>query len=173
MSTCLSQVSYSHIGTTINGWKSAFVLFSLNDKWTGANGQWYKPRELSGLVMETEKYQSKFLGAHGLVGNLDPQAGQICYKDGAATGRTTGTIGQTEALMFLKGTVDIAFPEQRRLMLTNPNSLRSIRTAGFRCHRANWAFDRQKIQRLYIEKSLPSYILKKTIQKTFQKTFQK
>ncbi|KAJ5962655.1 hypothetical protein N7501_007596 [Penicillium viridicatum] len=104
------QVEYGHIGTTINGWKSDFALFSLNDKWTGANGQWYKPRELTDLVMQTEKHQSKFLGTHGLVGNLDPQAGQICYKDGAATGRTTGTIGQTEALVYLKGTAGIAPP---------------------------------------------------------------
>ncbi|KAJ5415077.1 hypothetical protein N7465_003772 [Penicillium sp. CMV-2018d] len=94
----------------MNGWKSALVLFSLNDKWTGANGQWYKPRELADLVMETENNQSKFLGAHGLVGNLDPQAGQICYKDSTATGRTTGMIGQTEALVYLKGTADIASP---------------------------------------------------------------
>ncbi|KAJ5181127.1 hypothetical protein N7491_000681 [Penicillium cf. griseofulvum] len=104
------HVVYGHIGTTMKGWKSDFALFYVNDKWTGANGQWYKPRELTDLVMVTEKYQSEFLGVHGLVGNLDPQAGQICYKDGAATGRTTGTIGQAEALVFLKGTADIAPP---------------------------------------------------------------
>ncbi|KAJ9485959.1 hypothetical protein VN97_g7376 [Penicillium thymicola] len=93
--------------------------------------------------METEKDQSKFLGAcwkernvtsiclllraHGLLGNLDPHAGQICYKDGAATGRTAGTIGQTEALVSLKRKRQtLLLQEQRRLMLTNPNSLRSI-----------------------------------------------
>jgi hypothetical protein len=118
-------VKYGHIGTTKSGWRSDFALVHLDKESIGENGLWYDRDELTDLFISIEKDQSQFLGARGIVGNEDPQAGEICYKDGAATGCTAGIIGSSKALVFLRRTVDM-LKKEPLLPLIKPNSSHSI-----------------------------------------------
>ncbi|KAH8690502.1 hypothetical protein BGW36DRAFT_364078 [Talaromyces proteolyticus] len=99
-------VKYGHDGITQEVWRSDFALIHLDDHWLGENGQWYDRDELSGLHTRTE--QSYFPGTRGIVGSIDPQTGDIVYKDGAATCCTAGRIGLSEAVSFERGTANIA-----------------------------------------------------------------
>jgi hypothetical protein len=49
---------------------------------------------------------ASFTGSNGVVSSSNPLSGYVCYKDGATTGATAGMVGQTEGVMFLKGTAN-------------------------------------------------------------------
>ncbi|KAJ9313595.1 hypothetical protein DTO271D3_6099 [Paecilomyces variotii] len=104
------NVEYGSIGANQQGWRCDFALVRLDEHLLGRNGEWYNHEEMTDLYIRTEKC-SNFSGSHGIVGSIDPQAGEISYKDGAATGCTAGKIGLSEALMFVRGTSDIATQE--------------------------------------------------------------
>ncbi|CRG85502.1 hypothetical protein PISL3812_02556 [Talaromyces islandicus] len=115
---------YGHIGETQEGWRSDFALIHLDDHWLRENGQWYND-DLSLLYnVTTEKIDLP--GERGIVGSVDPQAGDIVYKDGASTAGTTGKIGLSEVVLFEPGTANIAKDEtapdivRARLLLVGP-----------------------------------------------------
>jgi hypothetical protein len=50
------------------------------------------------------KSKFEFTGLNGFVDSFDAAAGDVCYKDGAATNYTARKSGLAEATVFIKGT---------------------------------------------------------------------
>jgi hypothetical protein len=97
---------FGHIGATQEGWRSDFALIRLDDHWVGENGQWYND-DLRVVYRDTEN--SHFPGERGIVGSIEPQAGDIVYMEGASTGCAPAMIGSCEVVLFEKrGTANMA-----------------------------------------------------------------
>jgi hypothetical protein len=99
------EVQYGHIGTNGNGWRSDWALVCLENEWKGVNGSWMY-NEMT--EFHTAKSGTLFTGLNGIIDCIDPLAGDICYKDGASTGCTAGSVGPTDTLVFKKGSADVA-----------------------------------------------------------------
>jgi hypothetical protein len=101
------KAQYGHIGVTKNGWRSDWALVCLENEWKGVNGSWMDNKEMRQKYMLTSSAPDMaFTGSSGIIACVDATAGSICYNDGASTGCTAGRIGETEALMFKKGTAE-------------------------------------------------------------------
>jgi hypothetical protein len=114
------EVRYGHIGTNGYGWRSDWALVCLENEWKGVNGSWMND-EMNNLYIATSSANpdDTFTGSSGVITCVDVMAGTICYKDGASTGCTSGRVGQTEALMFKKGTAEaITEEEMQELNIT-------------------------------------------------------
>lgn len=104
----------NHIGARENGWRSDWALIRLDPEWHGVNGSWHDSEEMveAFYLAKGEIAKASFSGEEGILNCRDPMGGEPCCKDGAATGSTSGTIGQTDALLFRKHTADMADPEK-------------------------------------------------------------
>jgi hypothetical protein len=100
------EVFGRHIGTNSEGWRSDWALCRLAQEWQGENGTWFLPGEMAELSHATGGVPVSFTGSNGIVSSSDPLSGYVCYKDGATTGATSGIVGQTEGVMFIKGTAN-------------------------------------------------------------------
>jgi hypothetical protein len=96
-------VQYSHLGVTSAGWRSDWALVNLESNWKGQNGDWYDQMSLRDHCIVHYPYED-FAGPHGLGGRDNPQQGETCFKDGARTGITFGTVGEVEVHQWLRGT---------------------------------------------------------------------
>jgi hypothetical protein len=105
------NVQYGHIGTNSNGWRSDWALIRLDEKWRGINGEWMY-NEMVDLYSETaaEKF-TPF--SKGIVDCSDPEAGQLCYKDGAYSGCTVGIVAPSRVMVFKKGTAEATTEEEK------------------------------------------------------------
>lgn len=79
------HVVYGGIGVNLNGWRTDSALISLRDEWRGSNRVWFDQEEILGLYNSVEVLsQSTFSSSKGITANADPDAGMLCYKDGAS-----------------------------------------------------------------------------------------
>ncbi|KAJ5893490.1 hypothetical protein N7495_005181 [Penicillium taxi] len=92
----------------VEGWDSDYTLLKLDDSVSGVNGSWYSSARLLDCVAEAERPHPEFFGVNGVIGCAYLKGGEVCYKDGAATGISSGKIGNFEYIEYLKGTRDSA-----------------------------------------------------------------
>jgi hypothetical protein len=125
-------LAWHHIGSTENGWRSDWALARLDTEWRGVNGSWHQDSDLAVEyhVARGRTVAESFSGSAGVLNCRDPTAGELCCKDGATTGSTSGRIGETQARLFRKGTADSADPKKDRgnidvckLLLMNPKEI--------------------------------------------------
>jgi hypothetical protein len=103
-------VQYGHIGTNSNGWRSDWALIRLDERWRGINGEWMYNEMVDFYARTTRKL---ILFSKGIVDCSDPEAGQICYKDGAYSGCTVGIVAPSRVMLFKKGTAEAATEEEK------------------------------------------------------------
>ena len=96
-------VSLQRIGVNENGWRDDSAIIKLDADWLGRNGLFHTDSSMVELCLIKRDVSPSFTGSNGIVDCLDPSAGLLCYKDGAATGTTAGIIGETEAHQFRRG----------------------------------------------------------------------
>ena len=65
--------------------------------------------------------ETTFTGSSGIITCVDAMDGTICYKDGACIGCTPRRVGDTQALIFKKGTTE-AITEEEIQEQTTPSS---------------------------------------------------
>lgn len=79
------------------------MIIKLDADWLDKNGLFHNDSLMVDLCLIKGDVPPSFTGSNWIVDCLDPSAGLLCYKDGAATGTTAGIVGETEVHQFRRG----------------------------------------------------------------------